>query len=114
MFSFDSLHHMQDCPTAVAEMLRVCKPGGVVAIANLNERGAAAVAGVISRRGESHFRNGCVADTVASLASDQRVVDNASQRPYDFDSSPHDDLLSICRCLRAWPALEAVLRDQTR
>ena len=75
VFSFDSLHHMPDCPATVAEMLRVLTPGGVLAVADLNEIGAQAVADVIAPRG---------------VALSQRVRRGRGRR----DSAPQQSRLS--------------------
>lgn len=67
VLSFDTLHHLPDCPRAVAEMLRVCRPTGAFVAADLNLRGLDAVEEVMARGGETHFDNGCRVDTVAQI-----------------------------------------------
>jgi ubiquinone/menaquinone biosynthesis C-methylase UbiE len=67
VFSFDSLHHMPDCPAAIAESLRVCAVGGVLALADLNEAGAQAVDEVLARGGQQHFHNACHVEVTAQV-----------------------------------------------
>lgn len=67
VFSFDSLHHMSNCSATMGEMLRVCKPGGVLAVADLNVKGAQVVADVIARGGKPHFHNGCGVEVVGEV-----------------------------------------------
>lgn len=67
VFSFDVLHHLPDCPRAVGELLRVRKPSGVFAVADLSPRGLRAVEEVMSRGGESHSDNGCRVERVADM-----------------------------------------------
>ena len=37
--SYHSMHHLNDARKAIKEMFRVCKPGGFVLVADLNEKG---------------------------------------------------------------------------
>lgn len=67
VFSFDSMHHMSDCQAVIQEMQRICKPGGVIAIADLNEKGLAAVRAVVESGGENHYENPCRVDEVGQL-----------------------------------------------
>ncbi len=73
VLSFDMLHHMPDCPRAVSEMLRVRRPTGVFAVADLSPRGLRAVEEVMARGGESHFDNGCRVETVADVLTQRRL-----------------------------------------
>lgn len=60
VFSFESLHHFSDCEAALNEMLRVCRTGGVVVIADLNERGREVVQEAIATlTGKVHEVNAC-------------------------------------------------------
>jgi ubiquinone/menaquinone biosynthesis C-methylase UbiE len=60
VFSFESLHHFTDCPRVVEEMYRVCRPGGVVTIADLNGDGLRAVRETMqSLTGQPHEENPC-------------------------------------------------------
>lgn len=61
VFSFDVVHHFVDwvCPEAIREMIRVCKPGGDIIIADLNEGGLDAVRSVHARAGLQHEENRC-------------------------------------------------------
>ena len=67
VFSFDSLHHLSDCPGAVDEMLRVCNPTGVIAIADLNREGLRAVKEVMARYGDEHYHNPCRISVIGQL-----------------------------------------------
>ncbi len=67
VFSFDSIHHMPDCRAALEEMVRVCRPSGVLAIADLNSRGLLAVRAENAERGESHYENPCRVDAIAAI-----------------------------------------------
>ena len=73
VFSFDTLHHVPDCPCAVFEMLRVCKPTGVFVAADLNPKGLRAVEEVMARYGETHFDNGCRVETVAHILEQRHL-----------------------------------------
>ncbi len=73
VFSFDVLHHMPDCPRVVSEMLRVRRPTGVFAVADLTPRGLRAVEEVMARSGESHFHNACRVEVVADLLTQRRL-----------------------------------------
>lgn len=60
VFSFESLHHFPNCSLAVNEMYRVCREGGVVAIADLNARGRLAVRETMQLlTGQAHEENPC-------------------------------------------------------
>jgi ubiquinone/menaquinone biosynthesis C-methylase UbiE len=60
VFSFESLHHFVDCSRAVDEMYRVCRPGGVISVADLNLDGLRAVRETIQMlTGRSHEENPC-------------------------------------------------------
>lgn len=67
VFSFDAMHHMPDCTMALREMRRVCRPGGTVVVADLNERGLAAVRAVVGMNGEEHYENACRLDLIGRL-----------------------------------------------
>lgn len=67
VFSFDSMHHMPDCGAVITEMERVCKPGGLIAIADLNKKGLAAVRAVVENSGENHYENPCQVDIVGNI-----------------------------------------------
>lgn len=73
VFSFDSLHHLPDCDAAVGEMLRVLRPGGVFAAADVNERGSRAIDEVFARKDEAHFHNQCRVDVVAKILSEKGI-----------------------------------------
>jgi len=64
VFSFDSLHHLPDCNAAVEEMLRVLRPGGVFAAADVNDEGARAIDEVFARKDDAHFHNQCRVDVI--------------------------------------------------
>ena len=80
VFSFDSMHHMPDCGAVITEMKRVCKPGGLIAIADLNENGLSAVREVVESSGEDHYENPCRVDIVGNLLY-HKV---SSQQRYDL------------------------------
>ncbi len=67
VFSFDSMHHMPDCGAVITEMQRVCRPWGLITIADLNEKGLAAVRAVVESGGENHYENPCRVDVVGNL-----------------------------------------------
>lgn len=67
VFSFDSMHHMPDCNKVIKEISRVCKPGGVIIISDLNEKGLDAVRSVVKRDGEDHYENDCIVDFIGKL-----------------------------------------------
>lgn len=67
VFSFDSMHHMPECDKVIKELSRVCKPGGVIIISDLNEKGLDAVRSVVKRGGEDHYENECIVDFIGGL-----------------------------------------------
>lgn len=68
VFSFESLHHFPNCQNALDEMLRVCRPGGVLVIADLNEKGREVVRDAIaSLTGKIHEVNACRLQEVEQL-----------------------------------------------
>lgn len=68
VFSFESLHHFPNCRNALDEMLRVCRTGGVLVIADLNERGRDVVQEAIaSLTGKIHEVNACRLQEVEQL-----------------------------------------------
>jgi len=67
VFSFDTMHHMPDCEAVIAESWRVCKPGGVIMVADLNSRGLTVVRKVVQQSGESHYENPCRIPDVETL-----------------------------------------------
>lgn len=73
VFSFDVLHHVPDCPRVLAELLRVRKPSGVFAVADLSPTGLHAVEEVMSRGRETHFDNGCRVDDVARILRERHL-----------------------------------------
>lgn len=81
-FSFDSMHHMPDCAMALREMRRVCRPGGTVVVADLNERGLAAVRAVVGMNGEEHYENACRLDLIGRLMG--RCCGHAERHDLDF------------------------------
>jgi len=73
VFSFDSMHHLPDCRAVMAEMARVCCPLGVLAVADLNSRGLAAVRAENASRGESHYENPCRVDAISVILERLRM-----------------------------------------
>jgi len=67
VFSFDAMHHMPDCAAAIAEMFRVCRHRGTVAVADLNQRGLAAVRALLEREGRTHEENECRVDAIGGI-----------------------------------------------
>lgn len=61
VLSFDVVHHFADylCPAAIAEMVRVCKPGARLVIGDLSERGIRVVHSIHARAGLTHDQNRC-------------------------------------------------------
>ncbi|MCL4204579.1 MAG: methyltransferase domain-containing protein [Pirellulaceae bacterium] len=82
VFSFDSLHHMPDCPAAIAELIRACAIGGVLALADLNEAGTHAVDEVLARGGQQHFHNACQVDVTAQVLESRGMV--FQRHPLEF------------------------------
>ncbi len=70
VFSFDTMHHMPDCAAVIAESRRVCKPDGVLMIADLNPKGLDIVRTVVRRSGESHYENPCRIPDIEALLQD--------------------------------------------
>lgn len=70
VFSFDSMHHLPDCKRAICEMLRVCRRGGIVVVADLNQRGLAAVRRVIAQSGQRHEENQCRVDLIGRILAE--------------------------------------------
>lgn len=68
VFSFESFHHFPDCQNALNEMLRVCRIGGVIVVADLNERGREVVQEAIATlTGKIHEVNACRPQEVEEL-----------------------------------------------
>ncbi len=73
VFSFDSLHHLPNCGAAVAEMLRVLRPGGILAAADLNDKGSRAIDEVFARNDEAHFHNQCRVDVIGKILGERGI-----------------------------------------
>jgi hypothetical protein len=82
VFSFDAMHHLPDCTMALRETRRVCRPGGKVVVADLNERGLAAVRAVVGRDGEQHYENACRLDLIGRLMG--RCCGPAERHDFEF------------------------------
>jgi SAM-dependent methyltransferase len=70
VFSFDTMHHLPDCHRAIAEMMRVARPGGTVVVADLSTQGLAAVRYAMACDGELHEENSCRADLVGRIMAE--------------------------------------------
>lgn len=73
VLSFSSMHHMPDCRRVIEEMVRVCKPTGVLAIADLNRRGLAAVRAENSHQGHTHDENECRMSAIGCILGHEEL-----------------------------------------
>jgi len=81
VFCYCVIHHMDDCVTAVREMARVCKPSGVVVIADLNTAGLRVARAAMARHGEGHEENACRPSWIATLLA----AEGFTAERYDLD-----------------------------
>jgi SAM-dependent methyltransferase len=102
VLSFGSMHHMPDCRQVIEEMVRVCKRTGVLAIADLNRRGLAAVRTENARHGHTHDENECRMSAIG------RILGNGELRVRRHDL---EFVTVYIARLRPWPGGKGCGRD---